>query len=82
VQSVHDLHVWTLSSDRVALSAHVVIPELALWEEILQAVAQMLDQQYGIAHVTLQPEPVVRKLRRISTYDRRDGDMFTGNPGR
>jgi len=79
VQSVHDLHVWTLSSDRIALSAHVVIADLALWEEILQTVAQMLDQRYGIAHVTLQPEPAVRKLQRISTSDWRVDGMSTGN---
>ena len=31
VMSVHDLHVWTLSSNRVALSAHLVVEDLARW---------------------------------------------------
>jgi len=55
VKSVHDLHVWTLSSDRVALSAHLVIESLAQWSEVLDAARHVLLHQ-GISHVTLQPE--------------------------
>jgi len=65
VRSVHDLHVWTLSSDRIALSAHLLIDDLTDWEDVLRAVVQMLDKRYGIAHVTLQPEPAARMLQRM-----------------
>ncbi len=65
VQSAHDLHVWTLSSDRIALSAHLLIGEPSEWQEILPRVGQMLDKRYGIQHVTLQPEPAVRRLQRV-----------------
>jgi hypothetical protein len=34
---VHDLHAWLLSGDRVALSAHVVAPDLESWPELLDA---------------------------------------------
>ena len=37
VLSVHDLHVWTLSSNRIALSAHLVVNTFEQWPEILAA---------------------------------------------
>lgn len=65
VQRVHDLHVWTLSSGTIALSAHLDIRDLGNWLHILAAARDMLAKQHGIAHVTLQPEvlnaaPLVR----------------------
>lgn len=59
VKAIHDLHIWTLSSGMVALSAHVDIHDLANWNEVLHALMDILKNQYGIAHVTLQPEPDV-----------------------
>ncbi|WP_372524201.1 cation diffusion facilitator family transporter [Sulfuricaulis sp.] len=63
VRSVHDLHVWSLSSERIALSAHVVIDDMAAWERVFCALAQTVDQRYGIRHVTLQPEPSARIMQ-------------------
>jgi cobalt-zinc-cadmium efflux system protein len=65
VLRVHDLHVWTLSSGTLALSAHLEIRNLADWPGILAAARQTLDTHHGIHHVTLQPEalaaaPLVR----------------------
>jgi cobalt-zinc-cadmium efflux system protein len=57
VKGVHDLHIWTASSDTVALSAHVVVERLADWESVLPAMKRHLHEAYGIEHVTLQPEP-------------------------
>jgi cobalt-zinc-cadmium efflux system protein len=62
VKSVHDLHVWTLSSKRIALSAHLVVDSFAAWPEVLAAAKQVL-LEHGIAHVTLQPESAVHALR-------------------
>lgn len=56
VCSVHDLHVWHLSSNEIALSAHVVMREMKDWEQILDTLRQRLQTDYGIGHVTLQPE--------------------------
>ena len=56
VVSVHHVHIWTLSSGRVALSAHVVVHDLHGWMQVLPALRAMLDERYGINHVTLQPE--------------------------
>lgn len=56
VNSVHDIHIWTLASGVVALSAHVVLNDLHGWMHVLPDMRDMLDQRYGINHVTLQPE--------------------------
>jgi cobalt-zinc-cadmium efflux system protein len=53
----HDLHVWNISSGRVALSAHVDLDNLDNWSALLESARQMLQIRFGIAHVTLQPEP-------------------------
>lgn len=74
VRSVHDLHVWTLSSNRVALSAHVLVDDLAQWESTLHEISQMLETRFNIEHVTLQPEWAVKKLARMKPPARRAGD--------
>ncbi len=66
VHSVHDLHVWTLSSGHVALSAHVVIEELAAWPRVLPGLQTLLHERFHIDHATLQPEPWSQPLRPMS----------------
>lgn len=56
VVSVHDLHIWELSSGKVALSAHVVLDDLRYWEITLAAMNRMLYDGFKIEHTTLQPE--------------------------
>lgn len=65
VESVHDLHIWMLSGERVSLSAHVVVDDLARWEDTLRALQRVASERFRIEHVTLQPEPQRRILRRI-----------------
>lgn len=59
VNSVHDLHIWTVSSRTTALSAHVVVEDMAEWERILAELRDYLNREYAINHVTLQPEAAV-----------------------
>lgn len=56
VHVVHDLHVWTLSSGQIALSAHLELSSFEDWDRILRTTRQCLDERHGIRHVTLQPE--------------------------
>src|SRR5699024_1214194 len=56
VRSVHDLHIWSLSSTQNALSAHVEVGELAEWQRILPRLQQLLAERFAITHSTLQPE--------------------------
>jgi len=59
VLRVHDLHVWTLSSGTLALSAHLEVQNLADWPALLACARQTLESRHGIRHVTLQPESLV-----------------------
>jgi cobalt-zinc-cadmium efflux system protein len=56
VQGIHDLHVWQVSSDRIALSAHVVVTDLGDWPDTLAALNRALFDDHHIDHPTLQPE--------------------------
>jgi cobalt-zinc-cadmium efflux system protein len=57
VTGVHDLHVWALSSGRVALSAHVEASEALSREERLEAaVGRMLEERFRITHAVVQVE--------------------------
>ncbi len=57
IHDVHDLHVWTITSGKEALSAHVILAdEGASPKEILQALRVKLKEAYGIEHVTIQIE--------------------------
>ena len=60
--SVHDLHIWSLGSERIALSAHVVLRSLDHWQRVLAAMRTLLHDEFGIEHVTLQPESVDAKV--------------------
>lgn len=56
VARVHDLHVWTIASGRIALSAHLEVAALEQWPRILREARHLLHERFGIDHVTLQPE--------------------------
>ena len=71
VSSVHDLHVWSVSSGEVALSAHVVIQDLGMWEAVYLGLKAHLHSAYGIEHITLQPEPQVKARIAVGEIKRR-----------
>ncbi|MES2554078.1 MAG: cation diffusion facilitator family transporter [Pseudomonadota bacterium] len=56
VHSIHSVHIWALSSEITAISAHVTLNEMDDWQRVLVALRAMLHERYGIDHVTLQPE--------------------------
>ncbi|MCB5189461.1 cation diffusion facilitator family transporter [Methylobacillus arboreus] len=58
VREVHHLHIWSLSSERIALSAHVVLEDMQDWHPVLSKLRHMLHDRFNIEHVTLQPETV------------------------
>jgi cobalt-zinc-cadmium efflux system protein len=55
VDTIHDLHVWTVTSGMVAMSGHVVVPSLEDHPTVLDQVRTALAG-LGIAHVTIQLE--------------------------
>jgi cobalt-zinc-cadmium efflux system protein len=56
VQEVHDLHIWALSTEAVALTAHVVCPAGHPGDAWLAQVCEALHEQHGIDHATIQVE--------------------------
>jgi len=56
VTDVHDLHVWTISSGKDALSAHVTVTAGAAHRETLEALQERLQHDFNIGHVTIQLE--------------------------
>jgi cobalt-zinc-cadmium efflux system protein len=58
VTQVHDLHIWTLASGKIALSAHMDVRDLARWPQILADAGAVLSREFGIGHITLQPEVI------------------------
>lgn len=59
-QEVHDLHVWTLTTGRYALSAHAVA-DRAIADRVLGAMAEVCAGQFHIDHVTIQIEHESRR---------------------
>jgi cobalt-zinc-cadmium efflux system protein len=56
VRSVHDLHVWTVTSGFGAIAAHVVVAEGVDRDLIRRRLELTLRENYGIEHTTLQME--------------------------
>jgi cobalt-zinc-cadmium efflux system protein len=58
VTSMHDLHVWALSSDEVALSCHVVVGDHPLGdaEHVVRDLEGRLCAKFAIGHTTIQVE--------------------------
>ena len=56
VVSVHDLHVWTVTSGFPAVSAHVLVGHGADCHAARARLEQLLTRRFGLAHSTLQVE--------------------------
>jgi len=58
---VHDLHVWSLTTGRYALSAHAVVRNHVDDDAILDAMAALCAREFRIEHVTIQIEHESRR---------------------
>jgi cobalt-zinc-cadmium efflux system protein len=76
VRAVHDLHVWTLTSGKDAMSGHVVVDDLAASRRILGALHTLLHERFGIEHTTIQleSEPLVQLMSRLDNFLPADRD--------
>ena len=68
VTQVHDLHVWTLTSGKYAMSGHVVVDDVAASDRILRDLHAVLHDRFGVEHTTIQIEP--RHLVQIAEHSR------------
>ena len=58
VSEVHDLHVWTITSGRICLSAHVVTATEVDRDQVILAINRHLRETFGLDHTTLQVEGI------------------------
>ena len=56
VKEVHDLHVWAMSTNETALSAHILMSGNHPGDEFLRNVAYELEHDFRIGHSTIQIE--------------------------
>ena len=62
IESVHDLHVWSVTTGVVAMSAHAIVREPERHQHVLEHVHDAM-RLFGIQHVTVQ-------LERREMYER------------
>jgi cobalt-zinc-cadmium efflux system protein len=56
VDQVHDLHVWTVTSGLISMSAHAVVHNPENNQRVLQDIHRALRDRFGISHITVQLE--------------------------
>jgi cobalt-zinc-cadmium efflux system protein len=56
VRDIHDLHIWTITSNRYAVTAHVIIAESENSYHILRELRELLASRFSLTHSTLQIE--------------------------
>ncbi|MCU1282820.1 MAG: cation efflux family protein [bacterium] len=58
VVAVHDLHIWTITSGLLAMSAHIVVRQTdhAERDQLINEIKRVLAERYKISHTTLQIE--------------------------
>lgn len=57
VRGIHDLHIWSITTGKRNLTAHVVVdPILASEDEVRDALNALLEKRFEIGHTTLQAE--------------------------
>ena len=72
VAGLHDLHVWRISDSFDALTVHVTLERGAHGTDVCKTVSQRLRDEFGLDHVTVQPEaPPPDEL--VSVRSSRDG---------
>jgi cobalt-zinc-cadmium efflux system protein len=62
---VHDLHVWTLTSGREAMSAHVVVVDVRESNRLLESLHALLHTRFGVDHTTIQLETEPSRVLQI-----------------
>lgn len=67
VESVHDLHIWGTSTTKVALTAHLIMPNKHPDDAFLSHIAHRLNMKFGIAHTTVQIEQSEKNACPLTT---------------
>lgn len=73
IKGVHDLHIWSLTSNRNAMTGHVVVDgELTInhTQKIIQELESTLANQFNIGHITVQVENDIHQQEDMFSIDR------------
>lgn len=70
VMAIHDLHIWTLTSGKFVLTAHVEVNNMSNWESALTKLRELLAHKFAIHHTTLQPETTALISQPLSKQSR------------
>jgi cobalt-zinc-cadmium efflux system protein len=67
IQNVHHIHVWGISSQHINASLHILLRDCQLSEaeRIMAQSCKILSEEFGINHVTIQPE--IQKYHEVAT---------------
>jgi cobalt-zinc-cadmium efflux system protein len=68
VTGVHDLHVWTLTSGMDVATAHLRVGPAADPHDVLDTAQQLLREQHGLDHCTVQIEPAGHSTAEESSW--------------
>lgn len=69
VKSIHDLHVWALTSGKPSLTAHVVYEEAQFQDGVRDQLNAKLAERFSIYHTTLQLEVTPCRLAEADSFD-------------
>ncbi|WKX68800.1 cation diffusion facilitator family transporter [Streptomyces sp. XD-27] len=70
VAEVHDLHVWQITSGEVSLSCHVLVAPGGDCHAVRERLEQVLREEYGITHTTLQVDHVPDQRHCVTAHGR------------
>jgi cobalt-zinc-cadmium efflux system protein len=71
VQSVHDVHIWLITSGFPALSAHVLVKPPADCHAVRRELEEMLWRKHNLDHTTLQVDHASEELLKIGPNPRK-----------
>lgn len=66
VSDVHDLHVWTLTSEMIVLTAHIAVGDGATSQRVLNQARSLLADQFELSHTTLQVETGTNECQEMT----------------
>ncbi|MFJ6949453.1 cation diffusion facilitator family transporter [Streptomyces wuyuanensis] len=69
VREIHDLHIWQITSDEVALSAHVLVETGGDCHAVRRGLEDLVRRDFGITHTTLQVDHRPDGLLQVGARD-------------
>ncbi|XP_060575091.1 proton-coupled zinc antiporter SLC30A2-like isoform X2 [Ruditapes philippinarum] len=66
VEDIHDLRIWSLSMDKIALSVHIAVSKTTDTMVVLKKIRSLIRSQFGITETTIQFEEYMRDMEDCS----------------